>query len=767
MVTTTRHFMPLRNFNRVSYHNICPGSRGCIAVTRLPTLLLLSMSIDSALANATNGLAMLAIIGALRPEIVYPGDVSVSPLAENPTTSYEKFRTAYREAITDPEFDAYVRSKLPSSIQVMEGFNPKFTFDPEPRSWALLLYDAVTSLGIAFCRAQNNSIDGTFTGKDVFNEFKMLNVEGVTGQVKIIADTGTRDYTTLTFTMFNFQRLDNLDENDMVQYKMVPTSVYSDGSWKSVDGRSFTYANGGTRPPQSLPEPQVDSNYIGDKGRIVGYSLMSVVMLCSVFAISWTVIYQREPVVNSSQPLFLVMVAFGSLVMSSTIVPLSLEEPISVNGLDIACMVAPWLYIIGYLLAFSALFAKTRRMNQIFRNADLEIITVTKLDIFGAFLFFFLINAAVLVTWTLVAPLEWVRGFTDSTDLFDRLVESYGRCASNDTAAFVSVLLAVNFTILAVSNWWAYRARNIETEYDESRFIGISMASVLQAWSMGIPILIVVDHNPQAKFFVATGIIFVTAMALLSLIFVPKMYAIKKDRLRAEEERKLAAFKSFRGRVGPDFLRHEVAGPHDDSVYFDDVDNDGVKPVGIITLETALSCTASENVKPGMVVDELSMVTNGLADADEVDASVAVGLAGYSECVESSDEGSSCPRLSSRSISAPNVTETDFEQPSREKQQSTSLRTVFKSGSLVHTLQLSMSNLIPSSPTSTAVASAGIRVLHNPLFGKKIEDYCCSELEREHTQEANNQRQCEKEAIETTFAAMNDQGDLNGERARE
>jgi 7 transmembrane sweet-taste receptor of 3 GCPR len=704
---------------------------------------------------------MLAIIGAVRPEIVYPGVVSVSPLAENPTTSYEKFRTAYREAIIDPEFDAYVRSKLPSSIQVMEGYNPDFTFDPEPRSWALLLYDAVTSLGIAFCRAQNKTTDGQFTGKDVYNEFKMLNVEGVTGQVKIIADTGTRDYTTLTFTMFNFQQLDELDDNGMAQYKMVPTSVYTDGSWKNIDGRSFTYANGGTSPPQSLPEPQVDSNYIGDKGRIVGYSLMGVVMLCSISAIGWTVIYQSEPVVNSSQPLFLVMVAFGSLIMSSTIIPLSLEEPISVKGLDISCMAAPWLYLLGYLLAFSALFAKTRRMDQIFRNTDLDIITVTELDIFGAFLFFFLINATVLVTWTLVAPLQWTRGLTDSTDLFDRPVESYGRCASHDSVAFISVLLALNFTILAVSNWWACRARNIETEYDESRYIGISMASVLQAWSMGIPILIVVDHNPQAKFFVATGIIFVTAMALLSLIFIPKMYAIKKDRLRAEEERKLAAFKSFRGRIDPDFLRHDDAGPNEDSAHFDDVDNDGTNPAGII-FDTALSRSATENVKPDMGDDESSTRTNGLADVDE---SVAVGRAAASKSVESSDEGRACRRLSRRSSSAPNVTANDFEQLPREKKQSTSLRTVFKRGSLVHTLQISMSNLIPSSNTSTALASAGIRVLHNPLVGKKVEEYCCSELEFEHTQEVNAQLQCEKEAFETIAAAMDDQVGLD-ERVR-
>jgi len=214
-------------------------------------------------------------------------------------------------------------------------------------------------------------------------------------------------------------------------------------------------------------------------------------------------------------------------------------------------MAAPWLYVTGFLLAFSALLTKTIQIRLIMKHPDFDIITITSLDILRYFLIVFSVNCVVMVAWTLHAPLRWTRTFTDSTDLFDRKVESFGRCVSEDSnasIAYVVTLIALNISALVVANYWSYRARHMETEYEESKYIGISLAAVLQAWGMGIPILVVVGENPQAKYFVETGIIFVTSVALLGLIFVPKMLAVKQDRIRAMEESRKNLYASFRDR---------------------------------------------------------------------------------------------------------------------------------------------------------------------------------------------------------------------------
>ena len=160
-----------------------------------------------------------------------------------------------------------------------------------------------------------------------------------------------------------------------------------------------------------------------------------------------------------------------------------------------------------------------------------------------------LLNLVVLIPWTVLAPLEWTRTLRDSTDTFDRAVESYGSCTNENALPFVIVILVLNVGVLLLANWRAYQSRNIETEYHESRYIGISMASVLQAWCMGVPILIVVWDNPSAMFFVEAGIVFVTALAVLLLIFVPKVLAIRSERIQRAQEEKRGAYNKFQARA--------------------------------------------------------------------------------------------------------------------------------------------------------------------------------------------------------------------------
>lgn len=185
---------------------------------------------------------------------------------------------------------------------------------------------------------------------------------------------------------------------------------------------------------------------------------------------------------------------------------------------------------------------------QAYANPTLDFIVVTTSEIITTLVILLAVNWAVLITWTLKAPLEWERRFGEGTDTFGRPVESYGICTNDGAFAYVILLVVINLGLLVLANYWAYKSRNIETEYHESRYIAIAMASVLQAWCMGIPIFIMVWETPQAKFFVSTGIVFVTSAAVLGLIFVPKVIAIAQDRRLIAAEEKKKAFQEFSNR---------------------------------------------------------------------------------------------------------------------------------------------------------------------------------------------------------------------------
>lgn len=170
--------------------------------------------------------------------------------------------------------------------------------------------------------------------------------------------------------------------------------------------------------------------------------------------------------------------------------------------------------------------------------------------------------------------MEWTRVVTDATDNFDRSVESYANCAaSNQSLVFVVIILLANIAFLVVGTFWAYKSRNIATEYNESRYIGMSIVAVLQSWTIGLPILIVVRDNPSASFYVQSGLIFVTALAIVAFTFVPKIVALRKEASGSKKRQKLyrefVREASLRRRAEED---HSDREPHDGT--FDDVEPD-------------------------------------------------------------------------------------------------------------------------------------------------------------------------------------------------
>lgn len=304
--------------------------------------------------EATRGIGIMEFSGGLVTETTIPGPRVRNPLEENPTSGFNQFRKSWREAIENDELVAYFKSRLPQSLDNVTGFDRNADFSPEPGPFGALVYDAIMALGYSMCHAQKDF----FAGAEVYEVFRNLDFEGASGTVRINNETGTRDFRTLTYTLLNVQDFEERDENGNVQFKLVPTNYYNDNGWETVEGNPFVFADGSTTPPDDLPPVDMDLNLIGEGGQIVGYSLMGVVMFCAVSSLVWMIWYRNMAVVRQSQPVFLFMVSLGTFVMSSTILPLSLEEP--VENLDTACMASPWVYLSGAVVAFSALFAKTR-----------------------------------------------------------------------------------------------------------------------------------------------------------------------------------------------------------------------------------------------------------------------------------------------------------------------------------------------------------------------------------------------------------------------
>lgn len=138
-------------------------------------------------------------------------------------------------------------------------------------------------------------------------------------------------------------------------------------------------------------------------------------------------------------------------------------------------------------------------------------------------------NISLLIMWSVAAPLRWTRVGLANFDSYGRSVESYGTCTSGDgktqnaieTTAIVGIIM-VNLVALLVANYQCYKARNLPTDFNESFYITLSNASMLEALVLGGPILLVVKEDPASNFLVRAILVTIVCFTVLLPVFVPK-----------------------------------------------------------------------------------------------------------------------------------------------------------------------------------------------------------------------------------------------------
>ena len=101
--------------------------------------------------------------------------------------------------------------------------------------------------------------------------------------------------------------------------------------------------------------------------RVAGFTLFGIIAITSISFSVFIICHRQQQVVKALQPIFLLCISGGVLVLGSAIIPLSFDDEIaSQRGCDVSCMALPWLICLGFSVAISALFAKLWRINRLF-----------------------------------------------------------------------------------------------------------------------------------------------------------------------------------------------------------------------------------------------------------------------------------------------------------------------------------------------------------------------------------------------------------------
>lgn len=205
----------------------------------------------------------------------------------------------------------------------------------------------------------------------------------------------------------------------------------------------------------------------------------------------------------------------------------------------------PWLLFVGFTTIFAALFSKTWQVNKIFHNARrFTRMKVEAKDVMLSYVGRLGVNVIVLLCWTVIAPLVYMRDFDAGTDHWNQKISSYGYCNSaNDTKGgfipHVVILVFVNMGVLVLAIVQAYQARSIRTEYSESKNITIIMTLMLEAFVFAIPTIALVWDEPVAFFTVMLVLISVICFAVLLFMFIPKVNLLREKQANKSQSRDL------------------------------------------------------------------------------------------------------------------------------------------------------------------------------------------------------------------------------------
>ncbi|KAL3907928.1 MAG: hypothetical protein SGILL_008676, partial [Bacillariaceae sp.] len=463
-------------------------------------------------------------------QVVHVEGSSKHPVFENLMASLREFgaSTLDKEFLIDSILPKYQDSPTENATsKIYESFvarNSKFLQgDNLPLvGW---MYDSAISAGLAACQAVRNG--GTLTGRSHFESLvETVSFVGATGTINYDPLTGTRQ--TARYSVFNIQSDPARSNVTHIAFETVATGMFIQGEYEMYQAPIFN--DGTTVPTADLPPPSVDTNYLSVGLRAACLAMSAAIVVTTISASTWVLRHAKAPVVLSSQPFFLHVVALGVAVVGLSIVPLTFDEGATQDqaGCDAACLSFPWLLSIGFSLTFSALSAKTHRINIILNNpTPFRRMTVSVLDVAKPMLLVLIANVAVLSLWTALSPLECATEVL-ALDEFDRPSETRSFCTSEDALVYLIVLGIINLGPLLFALYEAYVARDISLEYSEGIYIFKAMMVISAVCLVGIPVLVIAYDNPSTFFFVLSAIIFVACMSIMLLMFMPKVGAYRE-----------------------------------------------------------------------------------------------------------------------------------------------------------------------------------------------------------------------------------------------
>ena len=337
------------------------------------------------------------------------------------------------------------------------------------------------------------------------------------------------------------QVLEEEDGKKIVSFEPVLVQSFSEAmGWVVLDGERIIYRDGSDQ--RSVGRKIKDYHYLSGSVRGLGLGLLAGSWLCSLSAFGAVWVLRKDNVVQRAQPFFLMLLCVGSFIMSASIFTLSWDEQMgfSTSQLSQMCMATPWLFFLGEIVIFCALFTKLWRVDEVlqFRRR-----AVTLGNVAAPTIAVLLLAVGILMAWTVADPWSWERQLVREIP-----AESFAKCSSRHFWIFFGPLAGLVFLTQAISLYFSWKTADIPTDFRDSNPVMYASFAQFQSWVVGIPMLAVIGNtSSDGTYLGRTLLIFLFAVSSVVVVVWPKIF--KAIELRRHPERKRKGRVSVTGLV--------------------------------------------------------------------------------------------------------------------------------------------------------------------------------------------------------------------------
>jgi len=238
----------------------------------------------------------------------------------------------------------------------------------------------------------------------------------------------------------------------------------------------------------------------------------------------------------------------GALLSCVTILPLSYQDdsfdrnvgftPSELAVLDASCQSVPWLYTMGFVLQFSALFLKTWRLVLIFDNPKMKLLkNLHDKDLLMRMLPVVAIVFVINVCWLTIDPLVWDRVPLAISNDGLTVLSSVGLCTSTQSWTWVGALLGVMLCVLLMGLRLSWLSRSLPSDFNESAYISMALLVEFMSLLLAVPILSQITGNPSVSYIVKVIIVFLSSVGICLIIFLPKLWVVHYTKEDAVSEK--------------------------------------------------------------------------------------------------------------------------------------------------------------------------------------------------------------------------------------